>query len=211
MANSYNQFLETHMYEYIKPHYPENFMVFEYKIGKMRADIVFFDSLGNNVALFELKVSRGDLDLTKEKGVVHLLKFKEIINIPLYLIIADADEYGVVNYLTYKLGENDKLEEMQSLPSYEILITGSKVRALVDEKGKREKQISSIQFFSWAIFVVGIILLFLDAFKIYEITPNRMIFMLGLVLIFLTPNITELTIGNINLKMLQKEDKKDKE
>ena len=187
---------------------------------------IIYKKTGQIIAIFEYGFGHSKSIKNSEyiNLQTNLLAVSNKTKIPVYGIFIPLDEvlinsednritkdvYNTDNIHFYQL-KKDKLEKIVELPSYEILRAGIKAKAIIEEKTKQKKNLNVIAIKSWVIILTGIALLVLDSLDKYKITSERMGFMLFLVILLYIPNISEISIANFSLKLINSKEEEEKD
>ena len=205
--------------------YPEENILFEYKLDistptsmfgiTIQVDAVLVNDLGTPIAIFECKIvqTQSDFDLLKNSGKDILIALHKNKGFPVFLVVVSVDDNGnIKHYYIYRL--HPETEELEQIGWPDL---GIKEKSMIEEKQKKNLNIIVIK--SWVIILMGIGLLVLDSELLlkflpisYKITSERMWFMFFLAILFYIPNISEISIANFSLKLINsKEEEKDSE
>ena len=197
--------------------YPEENILFEYKLDistptsmfgiTIQVDAVLVNDLGTPIAIFECKIvqTQSDFDLLKNSGKDILIALHKNKGFPVFLVVVSVDDNGnIKHYYIYRL--HPETEELEQIGWPDL---GIKEKSMIEEKQKKNLNIIVIK--SWVIILTGIALLVLDSLDKYKITSERMGFMLFLVILLYIPNISEISIANFSLKLINSKEEEEKD
>lgn len=201
---------------YLKRHnYPNNSIVLEWGTKHCAVDIAIVASdLITPIALYEIKGSK-----TKEnilRGIEQLRRAIEMldISVPCSLVFSkDTNPYFEVLEVSDIIYSNASIEYDELLTdhphsepiSYNNMIAGVSTKVITKKQEKKRERIDKIKPLCWILFpVIGAILLFLDAFDIYNLTPMRLVLLGAMVILVLLPFFSEITLKDFSFKRKDK-------
>lgn len=201
---------------YLKKHnYPDNSIVLEWGTKHCAFDIaIMANDLVTPIALFEIKGRK-----TKEtisRGIEQLKRATETLetSVPCSLVFgSNADPFFEVLEVSDIVYNNDPIifeellsEHPLSKPiSYNNMSAGVVSKAITQNRKKKQQKIDKIKPLCWILFpAIGAILLLLDAFKIYTLTPLRLVLLGAIVILILVPFFSEITLKDFSFKRKDK-------
>lgn len=215
------EYLETYKYpiEYFDLHFPVS-KYFKYYAKKMTPDLTVL-SIDTMEPLAFFKVIKNINDLQKEHfldDAYHMNRHTKILlHIPYYIVSKNGsnDSLEFFNLLTIlrkcnydKISDDSRSIVLKSPYKYEILQANNRNKNYHTKIIKKDKIISLGQLaFYFFVPLSSIILLILDALKIYLLTELRLIVFGIIILSFLIPFLTQISIKDFSVSF--KEDKKE--
>lgn len=209
VENMYTQ-AEQKVYEELKQIYPVNSIVSNVPLrdkSNYYADFLIIDEKTKiPVMVIEVKYIIERKQDAERRAFESLIRLMATSNYPLKAIGAIVvDGTKKIEYVdfTEALANSDYelREENYSLPSYDMLTTGTEQKEINHEKAKQKKRIDVLKWICWAIIPLICVSFFVvDYFEFYEITTLRLILLGALGVAILIPCFQEIKIGEISLK-----------
>lgn len=208
--------------EYLLAHsYPQSSIVMEWGNGKCAIDIAILgDDQRTPVAFYEIKGRKNPESM--KRGIQQLRRACSMLSISASCSLVfsknDAPFFEVVDisdivHTNEELGK-DQLERIMMLHQddepvpYAHIQSGASSKAIAHKEQKREEALDSMKKLCWIFFpIMTLFILFLDAYKIYELTSLRLIVIGAIVVIILLPFFNEISIKDFSF--IRKEHKKE--
>ena len=220
MANIFvREALKESFVDYLRRQgYPDNQIVLDWGDGTFHVDIaIMADDLKTPLSIYEVRdgISINETREIAEK--VSNYSRKQGITIPVYIVFPDTKLQGQFEILNladrmYQLNQPFDADTFiknttKTVQSYDFLKNGAEIKLATQKQKKKEKRIDKIKPICWGLIpVIGIALLILDAFGIYQFSTERLI-VLGIILVVvLLPFFSEISLGDVSVKR-KKEDK----
>ncbi len=189
--------------------YPKNSIIMEARINNQYiADIIVIDIKTNiPLMIIEVKVANhSNKNLVINRAYSVLCRFYNNINEPVKTIAAifsiDKNELEFID-CTEAIKERDAkyLVKKYTLPTYDMLTSGSLEKVIEGIENKQTKRINVLKHLCWELFpIICICLLVLDACDIYVLSTLRLMVIAACFLVLLIPCFKEIKIGEISLK-----------
>ena len=201
---------------YLKRHnYPEKSIVLEWGTKKCAVDIaIVADDLVTLIALFEIKgrktkdtISRGIEQLKRATQMLDVsvpcsLVFE--VNHPPYFEVLEVSDI-IYNDAPINLDELLSEHPLSSPVSYDNISAGATAKVITQKKKEKQNKIDKIKPLCWVLFpIIGAILLLLDAFDVYILTPLRLILIGAVAILVLVPFFSEITLKDFSFKRKEK-------
>ena len=197
---------------YLKRHnYPEKSIVLEWGTKNCAVDIaIVADDLVTLIALFEIKGHK--TKDTISRGIEQLKRATQMldVSVPCTLVFGvnhqpyfEVLEVSDIIYNDAPINFDELLSEhpLCSPVSYDNISAGATVKAITKKKKEKQDKIDKIKPLCWGLFpTIGVILLLLDAFDVYSLTPLRLILMGAIVILVLIPFCSEITLKDFSFK-----------
>lgn len=197
------------MNELQKRGYPRESIVLNWKLDARRyVDFVVVDvDTGMPLMMIEVKAfSERTQNAIKPMVFGNLKKYYDKEKSPIKMIAAlfnrEKGEFVFVDF-TEAIKENNfnKSIENYEIPTYELLTTGVRQKAISNAKEKQDKNINTLKILCWGVIpFLGIILAILDALDVYTFSSLRLIVIGTCIGGALLPCFKEIKIGEISIK-----------
>lgn len=199
--------------EYLVHHgYPQNSIVLEYATkNKLAVDVVVLaDDLKTPIAAYEIKGKKNIHSF--RRGIEHMKKVAETLPLTVsmslvfeieqapYFQVLDVSGivYGNEDYNTADLLNTDKLYKPIA---YKTINTSSETKKLLKKADKLQEKMDSLALICWLLILpISIILMVLDAFDVYSLNTERLILLGAIVIIFILPFYSEISIKDVYMK-----------
>lgn len=202
--------------DYLKQHsYPVESIILEWGNKKCAFDIaIVAEDLVTPIALFEIKGHK-----TKEtilRGIEQLKRATQMldISVPCSLVFGtnkppyfEVFELSDIIYNNAPIDLDELLiEHPLSYPiSYSNMVAGATTKVITQKQEKKRQKIDKIKPLCWWVFpFITAVLIMLDAFNIYILTPLRLILLGATVIVILVPFFSEITLKDFSFKRKNK-------
>lgn len=187
-----------------KQGYPDDSLLFNYKEGKYRADLVIVDTATlTPLQIFEV---RNKLSLTDHISDKDLLKQ--------HLSETSKSNPDIIGYLVYASKEEPFFEVIdpftdkpvrESAFDYNNQVQKGKNAKFSLLKNNKSKAVGNLKFVTMSLIFSTIFILLLDVFNIVEITGYRLYLILIIVILVLLPYYETIKVANFELTQKDKD------
>ena len=180
-------------------------------------DFVINDvSTGLPVMMIEVKNDSGTHISAQNRAYDNLKDMLSDNWLPVKAVAAIVDGSGRITFtdFTEAIQYNDFSRAVKNyiIPPYDVLTSGSKQKAIVNQKNEQKKKIIVLKWLCWGVLpLLSIALIILDAFSLYELSSLRLITIGVGAGVTLIPCFKEISIGEVTLKNIIEQRKEESE
>lgn len=207
----------NNLIEYLVGHgYPQECIVFEYPTkNKLAVDIVVLaDDLKTPIAAYEIKGRKSTHTL--ERGIEHMKRVAETLplTVSMGLVFETSQDpyFQVIDVSAIVYGNQDyNVADLMHIGkncepiAYKTINTSSATKKLIRKAEKLQEKMDSLALICWLLILpISIILLILDAVDVYSLNTERLILLGAIVIIFILPFYSEISIKDFYIKRSDK-------
>lgn len=205
MAQLHKKDTLQHLVDHLKQSgYPENSLLFNYKEGKYRADLVVVDTQTlTPLQIFEVRTKLNNKIRPQDKAQIQLHTAetsKANPDIMGYLVYASDNEpfFEVIDPQTDKAVR-------ESVFNYNNQVQKGKNAKFSLLKNNKTRAVGSLKWVTTSLITLTAFILLLDVFNVIEITGYRLYLILIIVILVLLPYYETIKVANFELTQKDKE------